>query len=329
MATLIQKLFKPKWQHAKAEVRLSALASLDDQAILLQLAQQDPDQDVKLAALKKLQDPDQLIGFFNHSSSTLKETALKRFLTTLLGFEHTADQIKSVASLNESQRLMQIATYADDETLRQAALNQIKDEASLYDFILASPSAKARHLAAQRIERADYLDNLQKVFKGKDKSLVKLAKEKRQVQLQQAQAEADAQAAVQKILDQAEHLSKAAFSPTYAAQLAHLKQSWPKLTNTSDTQTAAFNVFIQQADATLEANQAQAEALELAKQNQLAAQEQQQACIDALLAVMDSIKQTNKADLPQVSDAIKQQQQAWLESEKRHKADKTVAQTFE
>ncbi len=329
MATLIQKLFKPKWQHAKAEVRLSALASLDDQTVLLQLAQHDPDEQVQLAALKKLQDPDQLIGFFNHSATTIKDAALKRFLTTLLGFEQTQDQIKSLASLNESQRLMQIATYADDETLRQAALNQIQDEASLYDFILASPSAKARHIAAQRIERADYLDNLQKVFKGKDKSLVKLAKEKRQVQLQQAQAEAEAQAAVQKILDQAEHLSTAAFSPTYAAQLAHLKQSWPKLASTTSEQNTRFETLIKQAESVLEANKAQAEALEQAKQLQQAAQQKQQACISALLDALDNIKQTNKADLNTVSELIKQQQHDWLESEKQQKAHKTDSQSFE
>ena len=329
MATLIQKFFKPKWQHAKADVRLQALQTLDDQTVLLDLAQNDDDVSVQLAALNKLADLDQLIGFFNHDQDELKTSALKRFLSLLLGFENTADQLKALSTLNESARLMQVATYAPDETLRQGALEQIQDETTLYDFINSSPSAKARQLAAQRIEKAEYLDELQKRFKGKDKNLVKLAKEKRQQQQQVEQALAEQKQAIDKTLEQAQTLSESAFSPTYAAQLAHLKQSWPKLVGTDDNHTQRFDSFIAISEQVLKDNQAQAEALEKAKAEAQKNLEQQNTCIQALSDYLNTVKETNKADLTAISELIKSQQQNWIETEKSQKADKALKAEFE
>lgn len=329
MATLIQKFFKPKWQHAKADVRLQALQTLDDQTVLLDLAQNDDDVSVQLAALNKLADLDQLVGFFNHDQNQLKESALKRFLSLLLGFENTADQLKALSSLNESTRLMQIATYAPEESLRQGALEQIQDETALYDFINSSPSAKARQLAAQRIEKAEYLEELQKRFKGKDKNLVRLAKEKRQQQLQVEQALAEQKQAIDKTLEQAQTLSESAFSPTYAAQLAHLKQSWPKLVGTDENHTQRFESFIAISEQVLKDNQAQAEALEKAKAETEKNLEQQHNCVQAITAYLNGVKETNKADLATISELIKSQQHNWLETEKTQKADKTLKAEFE
>ena len=52
---MLGSLFKPKWQHKDAKVRLQALASLaPESSELTSLAESDPDQSVRVAAIERL-----------------------------------------------------------------------------------------------------------------------------------------------------------------------------------------------------------------------------------------------------------------------------------
>ena len=50
----LDSLRKPKWQSKDWKKRLEAVKELDDQEILIDLAQNDPDKDVREAAVKRL-----------------------------------------------------------------------------------------------------------------------------------------------------------------------------------------------------------------------------------------------------------------------------------
>jgi len=54
--TLFDSFNKPSWQHRDPEVRKTAIDAIDDQAILLNLVQDDPDPEVRSAALAKITD---------------------------------------------------------------------------------------------------------------------------------------------------------------------------------------------------------------------------------------------------------------------------------
>jgi hypothetical protein len=54
--SLLDPFSKPRWQHPKAEVRLAAVAELDDKAILLEIAQADEDPAVRSRAMARIDD---------------------------------------------------------------------------------------------------------------------------------------------------------------------------------------------------------------------------------------------------------------------------------
>lgn len=51
---LLDSIRKPKWQSKDWKKRLEAVKELDDQEILIDLAQNDPDSDVRETAVKRL-----------------------------------------------------------------------------------------------------------------------------------------------------------------------------------------------------------------------------------------------------------------------------------
>ena len=151
MATFLKNLFAPKWQHADSNVRLQALDQLSDANIIESLAKQDSNEAVRLKAIGMLSQLESLSTLFNDKSKTIKQAAIKQYLFTLLKTDEPAQQLSSIKNINDAQQLMTVATFASNAELAQAAINQIKDEDTLFDFILASASAKSRLLAAQYI----------------------------------------------------------------------------------------------------------------------------------------------------------------------------------
>ncbi len=329
MAALIQKFFKPKWQHAKAEVRLQALDSLDDQAVLLSLAQTDAEHSVRIKAIQRLKQPADLVSFFNVSQADIQSQALSQFLMLVLGSDQKDAQLNKVQTLQDSETLMQIATYADDETLRQMALKQIASEQALFDFILSSPSPKARHLASERIEDAALLNTIARQFKGKDKTLVKLARQKLDVIEAAAAKEAERQANIQRLIDQAVQLSKSSFNPNYGGQLLHLKQQWETQPSPSSEQNLNFEAAIKVCDETLEVNKAEADRLAQAAADKASAEVEQRAVLLELHAAIDQIRQQGKADPSALNALVKTQQQRWSQATQLNKPSKADQKEYD
>jgi hypothetical protein len=281
MATFLKNLFAPKWQHADSDVRLQALDQLSDAQVIELLAKQDPSEAVRLKAISLINNPEYLPSLFNDKSSNVKQSAIAQYLKSLLKTDAPQDQLKAISSIKDAQQLMTVATFSPQAELAQAAINQIKDEATLFDFIMQSASAKSRLLAAQYIQSKDKLKAIEKRFLNKDKTLVRHVKEKLAILVETAAIAEKAQAQVQQLLSNAQQLTQQAFSPTYAGQIALLKQSWQDCQVSSDQQiyfekaiTQCDQVLAdhQQQQAEIDANQAaqkQAQALQLDSINQL------------------------------------------------------------
>ena len=53
-------MFKPKYKHSDAKVRLGAIEKLKDEHLLVKIATHDKAQEVRLAAVEKVEDPKHL-----------------------------------------------------------------------------------------------------------------------------------------------------------------------------------------------------------------------------------------------------------------------------
>jgi hypothetical protein len=81
---LLDSLKKPKWQSKYWKKRLEAVKELDDQEILIDLAQNDPDSDVRAAAVKKVNDKSVLISISeNDPDLDVREAAVKRLAMSI------------------------------------------------------------------------------------------------------------------------------------------------------------------------------------------------------------------------------------------------------
>ncbi len=260
---LLEKFFKPKWQHKDAAVRKQALAGLSDEKILAQVANQDSDKEIRLLALSKIQSKQNLAEFLVSEQSDIRKQAQQQHLAQLLP-NLSINDLASVASDND---LVSIATFTQDENIRLGAINKLSDEGIRLDIACNNPVAKVRLAAAQGIQQSDALAKLMQIAQGKDKALYRFCKE----QLGASKAAEDAEKALQnKIttnINNAEQLAKSVYSPEFNGRLQLLKQNWAALTNQSSDQQSAFASAIATAEHTLGGHIAE----EKAAQDKLAA----------------------------------------------------------
>lgn len=253
-------LFKPKWQHKDAAVRKQALAKLDDERTLVQVAQHDSDKDVRLLALSKIQSKQYLAEFLVSEHPDLRQQAQQQHLKQLLPNQ----SIDDLNAINSDNDLVSIASYTQDETLRLAAINNISDESVRLDIACNNPVAKVRLAAAQGIRNSTSLTRLMQIAQGKDKALYRFCKD----QLAAAKAIEDAAKALQDkthaCIENAEQLAKSAYSPEYNGRLQLLKQNWSALSEPSAAQSPEqiqrFQIALAQAEATLSQYQAEEKA---------------------------------------------------------------------
>ncbi|GAA6134881.1 hypothetical protein NBRC116188_16710 [Oceaniserpentilla sp. 4NH20-0058] len=312
MAAFLKNLFTPKWQHSDSKVRLNALDQTIEPEILAQIASEDTDNAVRLKAISLIENPKTLQTFFNQKDGNIKHAAIERFLTTTLNSDQADSRLENLSKIDEPAVLMSIATYSSNQDLAQAAIAKIQDENTLFDFILQSPSAKSRALAAQLITSKDKLKTIEQRFLNKDKNLVRLAKTKlTDISAEEASTQAK-QAHIDKLLNDIQSLTTQAFSPTYAGQLAFLKQSWEKVDG-SMVQSELFAKNIKLCEAVLTEQQAIQNKLnaDLAAKSQ--AQELQLNCINSLETFTLECKSTTPS-LNSVNSLISQANEQWQQA---------------
>ena len=328
MAAFLKNIFAPKWQHKDSNVRLQALDQLSDTSIIENLAKQDPNEAVRIKAIHLVKNLDFLASLFNEKSSPIKQAAITQYLKTVLNTDEPQAQLAALHRVENPQHLMTIATYAGDADLAQGAINQIKDEATLFDFIKQSASAKSRLLAAQYIKTKDTLKAIEQLFLNKDKTLVRHVKEKLSALAEQEAIKQKAQAQIDQLLSSAQQLTKHAFSPTYAGQIALLKQSWENV-ESSPQQNTSFQQDIAQCEKVLAEHQQQQMEIEKAQAAQKQAQELQLTAIQLLQNLHAQCK-SSPATLDEINNTINSANQSWTKAnELNNKIDKQLKNEFE
>lgn len=328
MATFLKNLFAPKWQHADSNVRLQALDQLNDTQAIQTLAKQDSSEAVRLKAIGLITDLDYLPKLFNDKSSNIKQAAIAQYIQTLLKTADPEDQIQAISNVNDAQQLMIIATFSTQAQLSQAAINQIKDEPTLFDFIMHSASAKSRLLAAQYIQSKDKLKAIEQHFLNKDKTLVRHAKEKLAALAEKTAKEEETQAKLQQLIHSAQQLTQQAFSPTYAGQITLLKQTWQDCQPSPDQRTM-FESAIKQCEQILNENKQQQAEIDAAKSAQRKATDMQVNCIDELQALYAQCKSAVPS-IDSLKHSVETIQSQWKEAlALSSKVDKTIKKEYE
>jgi len=221
--TLFDSFNKPSWQHRDPEVRKTAIDAIDDQAILLNLVQDDPDPEVRSAALAKITDRKSLETFAGELSSPLQEQARTQLLGVVL------PDPEQLSALKDNATLILVAELTEDPELVSAALNQVNDMETRIDAAINHPLAKVRIAAARGVEAPEALRELMSQTRHKDKSVYRLCKERLDRIHEKERAESERQSSLSQLSEDARRLSAAADSPEYKARFQVLEYRWAEL----------------------------------------------------------------------------------------------------
>ena len=243
--SMFRKLFKrkPRLEAAKAEDRIAALRSLapDDQTAIAGLFAEDPDPDVRLAALARLTDPAAL-------ASGLEDPVLG---------EQVATRVLAVVGDDgnpalRGHPLVQHTALARAETAEDAvaAARQIADASARATALAANPTAQLRLAVAEATWEPEVLVEFEKVARGSDKSVLRLARD-RLAELKAASMDRDRQdAEIDTMLGAATALQDD--DPHYDARRDAIERDWSSLLDTvraTDELLARFGVVTRDVDA--------------------------------------------------------------------------------
>jgi hypothetical protein len=127
---------KPRWQNSDARVRREAVAGLTNQAQLRQLAETDPDGEVRAAAYGRIKDGPELLALAKGGSEWSE---------------------KAVAGLAAAAHLIDVARHAANARARAAAVSRIEDPAVLLAIASLDEDPFVRRCARRHQPRSDGL----------------------------------------------------------------------------------------------------------------------------------------------------------------------------
>ena len=232
---MFANLFKPKWRHSDPEVRLNAVSKLcpdqpEQAGILRQMALHDNSQRVRVVAVSRLCDTDSLIDILSRSTDPeVREHAGMR-VSECLPVDGNSDSLSELLKrLDDADARTHIILNVNSEQLQQSALNSIEDETVLMQVALNARLATMRREAAQRVERTDLLENLQRQSRGRDKTVHRISRDKLTRLREQARREAKHEQRRGQLLEQLEQLATGADIQFLHARSQALVQEWQQL----------------------------------------------------------------------------------------------------
>lgn len=247
---MFAKFFKPKWQHARANVRLDAIeqfniANTEQRDILRQLVQKDPDTSIRQAVLIKFTDIALIKTIaINDASADVRATAHHHFeqlLAGQIGQGPSLAQRKNALAEQTDNTLLSYVVFHADEALAELALARLDDNVILGEIALQHPLSRLRIAAAERINETTVLQRIAKASKSKDKRLFQLSRAKlADIRTKIEQAETHTKHVLE-LCENMENLSKSEFSPLYEPKVKGLVLQWSHLTQAAnDASTQRF-----------------------------------------------------------------------------------------
>jgi|GEM_PF-796963 len=279
---MFAKFFRPKWQNNKPEIRIKAIASLqegdsEEQQILIDIALTDHSPEVRSAATARLSQPELLLRISNQEKHQhARKVAIDRLCKAVTGElgEHPVELRRQwLQQVTDSDLLTHIALRAEDALLREAAIAQIADQHCLETIVLKAQSAALRKAASEKLTNQEILERISRYSRNKDKAVYRIMRAKlAEIREQQLIAQALEQR-YHNILSQLQQMTECSWFPQYPAKITALETEWRQLSkelvidlNTIDELLAFCKQRIEQQ------NQQQQQL----QQAQLAAEQQQQ-----------------------------------------------------
>lgn len=237
MPGFLQRLFAPRWRHADPRIRQEAIAGLNAERDRdkLETLLQDDNAEVRHAALERLATPERYQTLL---TTVEADTPLYRTLRdTLSGRERTLLSLEQrqqvMDALTDPALLEHMATHADNQQLRLAALARIEDENLLIEQACQNSIAGVRQAAAGRIDSDEGLERLAREAR-RDKQIMRSARDRLNQRRNQRREYDARQQRRDDLIAAMTRLSDQQWEPMLPARYRHLVREWQSLADDAD-----------------------------------------------------------------------------------------------
>jgi hypothetical protein len=179
----LKDLVVPKWKHSRPEIRLSSIDSIsNDLNILREIAKTDTSSQVRIAAIKKIEDELLLTSIINsEKDEQVLDTAKKQLESYLKKIISTSNDIQAVLSaLKKYGNEKYTATYLSDHNLQvdvqHTLINMIKSPQLLSKITEQECASEIAEKIVNQITEKEFLERIAK--KASNKKIRTLAQEK-------------------------------------------------------------------------------------------------------------------------------------------------------
>ena len=236
---MLNDIFSNDWQSEDPKKRLQALAKLkskdsDNQEVLSKLVVEDPDFEVRSAAILKLNHAYLIHQIsLSHTDNATRTEADSR-LHALLGpkSELSEENFRALLAQHPSIRPV-ILKFSPISSLRTELLEKLSldEQCKLIGDIEYS---ETRQTIADSLESTEHLELARKLLRGKDKNAEKTIKAKLDVLHAQQKADLDNRVAAQEICEKVEHLAEHDWQADDKPKYAVWCQRWQALESPAD-----------------------------------------------------------------------------------------------
>ncbi|MGQ7845532.1 DUF349 domain-containing protein [Granulosicoccus sp. 3-233] len=224
-------------QHKDPQVRLSFVNDADastpeSQETLAELARNDVDLAVRLAAIGKLDELNilrELLDANGDDGGAIATAAESRLVDKFSSGDVSDTAIRALLGSHASRLALPIAAHSSSAEQRELALQAIDDETTLVTVVQQSRLHDARLAAAMRLSRHDSMRSALAAVRSRDKVVAKQLQQK----LDSAAAEEAAliarRHAVTSTLKQVLSLNEGVWTPQHGGKLQAARERWAKL----------------------------------------------------------------------------------------------------
>jgi hypothetical protein len=171
----IGDLFRPKHKHSDVTTRVEVVRGLgaEDADLLAEIASTDDDAQVRRLALDKLSDADALARIAaSERDPALRahalERATERFTVQAMSGQDVEGALVWLGGLDEQRPLAQLACRASSFSLRERAVERLRDERALADVVRDSRDPQIAAAALARIDDRSILRKLAMDIESRD-----------------------------------------------------------------------------------------------------------------------------------------------------------------
>lgn len=231
---MLTDLFKPAWKSNSVEKRRRAVAELNGldpahQQILIELARDDEDSSVRIAAIQRSTSAAELHELAIQLSDGAVRSEAEHRVDELLRTGPAVDDVQYRDLLNRYPELqLRIAAHAHADSVRSDVIRDLSS-GQLLEVLGTTGYTDSRQLIAETLADIEDLEAARKIMRGKDKNAERIIKTKIDAIRAHEQQQAENRTRLEKLIEEVEYLVNHDWLPEFKERCHVHWRQWDSL----------------------------------------------------------------------------------------------------